>query len=270
VARVTIGTGGDYPVNGSLSTAIYSALNDGHRWLVFIKGDEFDQPINLDLYGGGSLRLEAAGPYIGQFNRDYDSSLGPLFFANTTAWDLHFTGLTFADIHSSSADPAPLCEFRNIGFSYFKNCAWVESNGGGLKLGATQAAVITMIAPKFMLNRRYGLFIDGGVCISMVRPVAERNDEGGYNGDHPHIHLRGQSGNARGSGIIMGMHSERDSITNGVQVDRWRGLRLQNGFVLRSKINFAADALDNIVESVGLNASVINGPPNIRRRNITA
>jgi hypothetical protein len=126
-----------------------------------------------------------------------------------------------------------------------------------------------MIAPKFILNRSYGLFIDGGVCISLVKPMVERNDDGGH---QPHIRLRGQDSDTRGCGIIMGIHAERDGATDGLLVERWRGLRLQNGDLLWSHVTLAPDALDNIVEGMSLRGSVIHpaGPTNIRRYNIVA
>ena len=251
---------------GDVASLIEGALSTGYRWLTFsIGGWCMNRGVNLDAYASGgfnSVVFEGPGPYLAQVNRCFNPDTGSLFFTQTTAWDVHFVGMTFADHHSfRPADPKPLVWLRNVGNSYFKNCVFVGTgaspgndgfSGDGLHLGPDQAAILAMIAPRAMDNGINGIFIDNGICVAAFGAMGERNDQTGGAGG-AQFRLSGQVYSAHGGGVFLGSHVEAPRPAGGATarafaVTRWRALRIAAGEVIDGAMECASDATNEVLE----------------------
>lgn len=254
-----------------------NALAQGHRWIVVGEnlwlgsGDR----INLDDYVGvgtsfNALRIEGGfGPNISVLYRNYDASIGPLIYSETSAWDLHFTGLGFEDAGPVPGSESPLCQFPALGDSYFKTCRWQCSRGAGLEVGPEMADNICFVNCWFMSSRRQGLHVDSMRAFTMVAGSVEANGfirdpetdrcpqdklpaPNHSEGTEWGILLRGTSDNSRGGGILMGTHLELDQTgfdrQKGVSLTRVRGLRVECCASFKSNIAEGASCDSNILE----------------------
>jgi hypothetical protein len=198
MSRVTIGTGGDYPVgeNDDAAAAFRAALSAGHRWLVLTgvsAGSNHNLPylfktatsgkcVNFDDYREGQsmrLRIEGPGAGLSPIRRAVDATL---FYSGGSAESdlsyLTFTGLTFDG--ADFASPYPLCEFKGIDHSYFEDCEFLDSAADGLSMGGGfQASATRFVHCRFNDNGGNGLTVLKGIDHTFVGGESKNNGRHG-------------------------------------------------------------------------------------------
>jgi hypothetical protein len=303
MARVTIAPGGDYHLGSGESDwalPIGRALSDGHRWLVLPSGNYgMFSGVNLDNWAipalpSQSLRMEGAGPHLTNITRH--ASVILFQSSGMQEWRLFMEGITCNGLGGAGwerQDDLPLCDFKRVRYSLFKNCAFIGS-GGGNSIGATGLEIGTGVPPSGQQhyahsvmfvncqmddNRDSGIRLGESSNIGMWSSFVQRNARTPFAGGARRAGFDCEFAADGGAGLLIGAHLELNGLDGewGVRLSgAARAVRIGNSYTYYSVTRLEATATTCLYEN---NLQVVHpgepvpindlGSGNVLRHNVT-